>query len=191
MDNHLTIDEAAERLGVSKDTVRRRIKRGDLRAAKASGPYGDQYFIPESEITTAQEITDVVPVVRQVSIQDLATAVEAALCRAIEPMQQEIQSLQAALENERAERLKAEAARDQLLKEQGDRLQQILAGVEESHRETASTRELLDKQEQERRIAEAERDQFLEERDKRMVEQMRVMLETNKPQSWWKRFFGR
>jgi len=36
----VTIREAAERLGVSPDTVKRRIKRGDLRATKEETPRG-------------------------------------------------------------------------------------------------------------------------------------------------------
>ena len=40
LEEALTIKEAAERLRVSPDTVRRRIRRGELKAFKQQGPYG-------------------------------------------------------------------------------------------------------------------------------------------------------
>ena len=49
----LTTDEVAVYLGISRDTVRRRIKKGEIRATKMTGPYGKQYFIPETEIMAA------------------------------------------------------------------------------------------------------------------------------------------
>lgn len=52
-----TIYEAAAILEVSKDTIRRRIKKGVLTAIKDEGPYGSQYFIPESEIYKFQKTT--------------------------------------------------------------------------------------------------------------------------------------
>lgn len=79
LEGYLSIEEAAKRLGVSSDTVRRRIKRGDLRAEKQKGPYGYCWMIPESEIRIAQEITEVVPVNRPVAIPDLVDAIAARL----------------------------------------------------------------------------------------------------------------
>jgi len=40
-----TLQEAAEALGVSKMTVRRRVKEGSLKAEKVAGRYGDEYRI--------------------------------------------------------------------------------------------------------------------------------------------------
>lgn len=41
----LSIDQTAAALGLSVTTVRRRIKRGDLRAIKADGPHGPEYRV--------------------------------------------------------------------------------------------------------------------------------------------------
>jgi len=57
------------------------------------GAYGEQFFIDESEINIATEIIDVVPVVRNLTIQDFSHALENAICNAITPMQQQIDSL--------------------------------------------------------------------------------------------------
>lgn len=89
----LTIEQASELLGVSKDTVRRKIKKGELSAVKRIGVYGEQFFIDESEINVATEIRDVIPVVRNLSLQDFSNALESALCNAIAPLQQQIESL--------------------------------------------------------------------------------------------------
>ena len=86
----MTIDEAAQSLGVTKTTIRRRIKRGEFRAIKKMGPYGDQYFIPADEIKTVREVTDVMPVTRQLNLLTLSDAVEQAIVSANEPFKREI-----------------------------------------------------------------------------------------------------
>lgn len=48
-----TIKQAAEILEVSNSTIRRRIKSGKIKAKKKEGPYGDQYYIPETEFNQA------------------------------------------------------------------------------------------------------------------------------------------
>lgn len=45
MDNNLSIIDAAEALGVSPDTIRRRIKRGELNARKVETPQGWTYRV--------------------------------------------------------------------------------------------------------------------------------------------------
>ena len=47
--NMMTIDQVAKLLDVSKDTVRRRIKIGELIAEKHDGPYGLQWMLPEEQ----------------------------------------------------------------------------------------------------------------------------------------------
>lgn len=79
MQGYLTIKEAAERLGVSDRTVRRRIKDGSLPAKLKMGQYGQQYFIPVNAIDTAQTITDVVEVKRVHDAQALSLAIVQAL----------------------------------------------------------------------------------------------------------------
>ena len=97
VDHGLTIEQASELLGVSKDTVRRRIRKGELNAIKRVGPYGDQFFIDESELDIATEIKEVIPIVRNLSLQDFSrtmeNVLETAICTAIAPMQQQIDTL--------------------------------------------------------------------------------------------------
>ncbi len=59
-----TLQQAAEQLGVSTQTVRRWVKAGKLPAAIVDSPYGPAYQIPDSALNTAQLITDVVRVDR-------------------------------------------------------------------------------------------------------------------------------
>lgn len=89
----LSIEQVAEQLGISTATVRRRIKKGDMEAVKRPGPYGDQYYIPSNEVTTAQEITDVVPVVRQFNAQELAGFISLAIRKENEDLHNEIKEL--------------------------------------------------------------------------------------------------
>ncbi len=86
MDNLMTLDEAAQSLGVTKTTVRRRVKDEKILAIKKKGPYGEQYFIPRDEISIAQEVTSVVPVTRQVNLLALSDAIEQAIVSANEPL---------------------------------------------------------------------------------------------------------
>jgi len=85
----LTIEEAAKALGVSKDTVRRRIKRGDIEAQKLPGPYGDTFYIDEKHLAEAAEVVDVVSVSRQLGPQEIKELMQAV----IYPLQQEIKEL--------------------------------------------------------------------------------------------------
>jgi len=90
MDGLMTLDEAAQSIGVTKTTIRRRIKRGELHAIKKIGPYGEQYFVPRNEISTVQEVTDVVPVTRQVNLLTLGDVIEQAIVSANEPLKTEL-----------------------------------------------------------------------------------------------------
>jgi excisionase family DNA binding protein len=69
-DELLSIKQAAELLGVSVDTVRRRIKNGSLKAELMDGPHGKYYGIRASEINVAKEIKDVITVNRSVTLQE-------------------------------------------------------------------------------------------------------------------------
>ena len=54
----LNINQAAEKLGVSVRTVRRRIKEGSLRAIKIEGRFGEEYRIFLDEPISATAIVD-------------------------------------------------------------------------------------------------------------------------------------
>jgi excisionase family DNA binding protein len=91
--DYFSIEQAAERLGVSSATVRRRIRRGEIQAVKQPGPYGEQYYIPADEINTAQMITNVVPVVKQLDALELAETIGAAIRKENEELRQEMREL--------------------------------------------------------------------------------------------------
>jgi excisionase family DNA binding protein len=86
----MTLDDVAHSLGVTKTTIRRRIKRGELHAVKKMGSYGDQYFVSRNEISTVQEVTNVVPVTRQVNLMALSAVIEQAIATANEPLKKEL-----------------------------------------------------------------------------------------------------
>ncbi len=50
MQDYYTIKEFAEILKVSKDTIRRRIKAGEIAAEKKIGFYGEEYHIPGDQL---------------------------------------------------------------------------------------------------------------------------------------------
>ena len=108
----LSIEQVAEQLGISTATVRRRIKKGEVEAVKRPGPYGDQYYIPSKEVTTAQEITDVVLVDRKFNAQELAGFISLAIRRENEELHQEIKELRQELVNFKQEQEEKAQDRD-------------------------------------------------------------------------------
>jgi excisionase family DNA binding protein len=58
----ITIKEAAEALGVSVDTVRRRIKENKIDAWKIQGQYGPQWVIHSDSLARYQKVVEAVPV---------------------------------------------------------------------------------------------------------------------------------
>ena len=80
----LNIDQAAQLLGVSKDTVRRRIKSGEYQAEKVAGTYGIEWRLPEEQFQQAAVIKEavpmdgevVVPMGRQVTVAELEQAMQ-------------------------------------------------------------------------------------------------------------------
>lgn len=94
IEKELTIEQVAQLMNCSKDTVRRKIKKGEITAVKRTdGPYGDQYFINENDLNIAMEIHEVIPVERNLSVQDFATALDRILEKHMVPMQQELATL--------------------------------------------------------------------------------------------------
>ena len=53
------------------------------------GPYGEQYFVPRNEISTVQEVTDVVSVTRQVNLLTLGDVYDQVVLSASEPLKKE------------------------------------------------------------------------------------------------------
>ncbi len=106
-DKLLSIEEAAQALNVSKDTIRRRIKKGDIEAQKLPGPYGSMYYIKEKDLAAAAEIVDLVTVSRQLRPQEIKELMQAV----IEPLQQEIKELRQQVESLQGEVKQLEAPR--------------------------------------------------------------------------------
>lgn len=68
------IQEAAEMLDVSPRTVRRYIKKGEIKAEKKNTQFGKKWFIPASEIEEERAIQDIVPVRKPVSKDEFQKA---------------------------------------------------------------------------------------------------------------------
>lgn len=107
-DLFFTVEEAARRLNVNPETIRRRIRQGKMKAQLLPGPRGDQYQIPASELTTQD--AEIVPVpqlpsaiVEQIA-QAVATinknAVNETVTAAVEPLYQKIDQLEALLQEQ-------------------------------------------------------------------------------------------
>lgn len=83
MENWLNIGQVAEILEVSKDTVRRRIKSGEIEAEKRLGKNGEQWMIDGDKLQKAMQEIEVVPVSRAVSVAELEQAMRKAIAAAV------------------------------------------------------------------------------------------------------------
>lgn len=93
----ITIKEAAEMLGVSVDTIRRRISDKRIRAKKIQGKYGKQWAIDPKSLAEFQQVIEVVPVKYELDPNTMLELTERTISNSIaEAMQEhnkEIQSL--------------------------------------------------------------------------------------------------
>jgi excisionase family DNA binding protein len=94
----LTVEEAAERLNLNPETIRRRIRRGQIKAQLLPGPRGDQYSIPVSELTTQEAQIVPVPQLSPVVLSQLSQAVAAPLAAKIDQQAAEITELKVEIE---------------------------------------------------------------------------------------------
>ena len=98
--NMMTIGQVAKLLEVSKDTVRRRIKAGELIAEKQEGPYGEQYMLPEEQFDQARIIHEVIPVTRSVTVSELQALMGQSLTAAVsKTIQEETQGLRSQIDS--------------------------------------------------------------------------------------------
>ena len=97
-ENYITIKQAAQALEVSPDTIRRRIKKGEIQAEKFNGEYGYAWYIPESEITKAREVVDVVPVNRSLSREQIKGVIKEAVSEEMQELKNQIEDLRRQLE---------------------------------------------------------------------------------------------
>jgi len=96
-----SIKEAAKALGVSPDTIRRRIKKGELTAEKLNGPYGMAYYVTENELAQVREIREVVPFNRPFTEEKLKRVVREAVSEEIGELKEEVAELRRQLEEAR------------------------------------------------------------------------------------------
>lgn len=71
MGKKLSIKETASSLGVSHDTIRRRIKSGQIKAVKVETPYGKAWHIDSDDLAQSQEVVEVVTVKQEMTSDDL------------------------------------------------------------------------------------------------------------------------
>ena len=94
MGDWLTIEQVAEILDCSKDTVRRRIKTGEIDAEKRIGNFGLQWMVDADKFNKVMQVVDVVPVTRSVSVAELEGAMQKAISNAVaSALQAELQPL--------------------------------------------------------------------------------------------------
>ena len=96
-DVFLTITEAAKALDVSKDTIRRRIKAGEITAEKRPSPYGEQYYMNPLELTGAFRNVDVVTIEQTMTPEELKNLFTQAMQETISPLHSEINALKSEL----------------------------------------------------------------------------------------------
>jgi len=125
-EGYFDIKQAAEKLGISTRTVRRYIKTGRLSAHKVKSPYGEVWVIPEEEVNTAQEITDVVSVKREYDVKDLALAINQYLNQRDKKLDKKLDQIMARLD--RMEQLVIE--REKRLKERDQKLMECIRKIQ-------------------------------------------------------------
>lgn len=108
-DLFLTVEEAAQRLNLNPETIRRRIRKGALKAQLMPGPRGDQYMIPANELLpegqivvpsfpiTADQLNNLISKTVEAQKIELQQVVEAVVATKTEPMHEEIRQLRAEL----------------------------------------------------------------------------------------------
>ena len=137
----LSLAQAAQRFGVSDKTIRRWIKAGKLEATQVPGPYGLEYRIPIQAVQTAQRVMDVVPVERGMDPRTLGMVIAQAvregvaqetqaLTAELVQLRQQVETLTAAVQDQRQEQARHAASRDQWVVET---MRSLLAEHAHSH----------------------------------------------------------
>ena len=88
----VSLAEAAGMLGVSIETVRRRIKRGDIRGEKVKTDHGYQWFVEAEDLApkdTPTMAVDVVELRRAIAPEDLIALIEAAQAPLLNQIEQQ------------------------------------------------------------------------------------------------------
>lgn len=94
---YLTIGQVAEQLGISEITVRRRIKKGKIKAEMLQGEFGEQYFITQDELekhkiaTTSIEVIELEKAITPTRLQEF---LDNALKSKITPLETKINQME-------------------------------------------------------------------------------------------------
>lgn len=87
------IKEAAKALDVSPATIRRRIKKGELKAELVEGPNGPQWIINRNDLAESQEVKEVIPVTYALTPEALEQIIRTTVREETEPLRQELHQL--------------------------------------------------------------------------------------------------
>lgn len=105
----VTVEEAAQRLNLNPETIRRRIRKGALKAQLMPGPRGDQYMIPANELlpdgqivaqtfpVTAEQLNSLIAKTVEAQKIELQQTVEAVVAARTEPLHEELRQLRVEL----------------------------------------------------------------------------------------------
>lgn len=170
MNRDLSIEQVAQRLGISKDTVRRRIKSGEYQAEKKVGPYGEEWRLPEVQFNQVVESKEVVPLARQVTVAELEQAMQRLMQNAankamIQAMHEQTTKIQEELHGTRLELKKELREAREELKETKETVYTLTEQIEAQNRSLNNHYKLVD-------------------------ERLREMSGRNKKKSLWSRIFG-
>lgn len=166
----LSIEQAAQLLGVSKDTVRRRIKSGEYQAEKKMGPYGEEWRLAEGQFNQAVESKEIVPMARQVTVAELEQAMQRLMQNAAN------KAVMQAM-HEQTTQIKVELYKTK------EELKEELREAKEELIETKETVNSLAEQ------IEAQ-NRSLNNHYRLVDERLREISERNKKKTLWSRFFG-
>jgi excisionase family DNA binding protein len=167
----LSIDQVAQLLGVSKDTIRRRIKSGEYQAEKVVGAYGEEWRLPEFQFNKAIEIKEAVPMAGEVTVPMARQVTVAELEQAMQRLMQNA-----------ANKAMSRAMQEQTTKIK-EELQETKAELKEELREAKETIDILTERIDTQGLALNNHFQLVDER-------LRAIAEKNKKKSLWARIFS-
>lgn len=173
-EGYMTISQVAEALDVHPNTVRNRIKKGELQAVKFKSPYGEQVCIHENEIDRVIQTVDVVPVKKEVSAE-----VVYALLEELQQTRQDVEAFRQLCVELQTQHKKETLELQKQYEHELAVVKQTLVGLRESQTKAiADVTQSFEKGQQE-----------VLHSVNQVVEWSKITLEESK-KPWWKRIFG-
>lgn len=184
----LTISEAAERLGVSDATVRRRIKSGSLKADLKPGPYGEQFYIDPDEIKTAIEVQYVIPVKQEVGLKELGQLIDQSVSKSLERFHADFESMGTSIGQAIKAQNEVLQTQNEALKKEIETLHDsIIAGEKRQEERNAAS----EGRQKERDAASEKRQEEREATHFELVDQRLKELHIEPKKGFWARLFGK